>query len=106
MSSHLNSSDELRKILKDNKVVFIKWSTKTCPPCKAIQPLYDQLAQSYKGKALFVCLDANNDKFEEWADRVNSVPRFEVYVNGSLQKDFVVGADATKLEKLVKNFTV
>ena len=72
-----------------------------CPPCKAIAPIYAEMAKKYPNVAfgkidIDECQDAALD-FE-----VNAVPTFVVF-DGEIAKDRFSGADANKLETMVQS---
>jgi thioredoxin 1 len=94
----------IKKSLDDtNVIVFVKYSAPWCGPCKKIQPLYEQLASSYKN-CIFTCVDT--DKVTDIASTYNvtSLPTFAVIKNGVYQ-EIMKGADSNKLQKQITNFS-
>ena len=104
MSLHLTSDQEVQSVLEQTKLVFIKWGADFCGPCKAIQPLYDQLATKNKTKATFLSLETDNDVFEKRVTKnnISSIPLFQFYLNGKLYKS-ILGAKKTELTNFILN---
>lgn len=72
-----------------------------CPPCKAIKPVYEELASKYKGVAFGkVDVDDNADAAVEF--EISAVPTF-VFFDGEEPIERFSGADPNKLEALVKD---
>ena len=70
-----------------------------CPPCKALAPVFDRLAQKYTD-AIFIKVDV--DLFENVATQfqVTSMPTI-VFVKNFIELDRVVGANIQKIEELI-----
>lgn len=72
-----------------------------CPPCKVIKPIYENLSKEHTEVAFgLVDVDENSDAALEF--EISAVPTF-VFFKGQTAVDKMPGADATKLEKLVKD---
>lgn len=74
-----------------------------CPPCKAIRPVYEELATKYDDVAFGkVDVDENSDAAVEF--QITAVPTF-VFFDGEDAVERFSGADPSKLESLVKDLT-
>ena len=72
-----------------------------CPPCKAIKPVYEELATKYTDVAFGkVDVDENSDAAVEF--EIQAVPTF-VFFNGEEPVERFSGADPNKLESIVKD---
>lgn len=82
--------------------VYADW----CGPCKAIAPLYEQLAAriSKPGVVTFVKVNTEKQKDIAAAYRVSSIPTFIMFRDGS-KIDEVKGADPTKLQSIIEKLT-
>lgn len=93
MIVHPKTQLELEQILHNNIIVVIKYSTRWCGPCKALQPLFEQLSNQYNDNIIFVGISCENEWMEYAVERnIKSVPYTEIYVSGSLF-GFVKGND-------------
>lgn len=105
MSIHPETSAEFVSLVKDSHIAFVKWGASWCGPCKAIQPHFDKLAKTYAKNAVFIVIEADTEEFEALAAAYNisALPTFHVFEDSKLVKS-QSGANATALEKLVKEY--
>lgn len=75
-------------------------SIRRCPPCKAISPIYSELSKKYPDVA-FGKVDVDECQDAALDFEVRSVPTFVVF-EGEVAKDKFVGADANRLEAMIK----
>lgn len=106
MSLHPKTAVEFVSAVKESPVTFVKWSASFCGPCKRIQPLYDELAETYKS-AKFLVAEADETEFEKLAEAysISALPTFQVFVDKKLVDSFA-GADSKKLKKFVEDYVV
>lgn len=102
---HSAAEYEQLKLSSRGKVFVVQFSAEWCGPCKAISPLFAQLARKYDGKAVFVHVDA--EKLADISDTndVRAFPTFKFFdKNGNLVHRFE-GADSDALQRAVAQFT-
>ncbi len=46
----IESAKELEKLLKEDKAIMLDFYADTCPPCQALMPTIEKLADEYEGK--------------------------------------------------------
>ena len=80
----------------------------SCGPCRMIAPAYKRIAKQYKGRAVFVKVNVNNNQQTSQARRVRSMPTFQFFLKGKQTHEFA-GADERQLmeitDKLVRKAT-
>ena len=98
---HIANLTELAKLTNENQVIVIDFYTTWCGPCKAIEPYFQQLSETYKNYT-FVKVDA--DEAEDVCDKyqVNSMPTF-ILLKNDIEIGRVSGASRTSLETLLKS---
>ena len=79
------------------------FQTTWCGPCKAIAPLFSELATRYAGKVGFVKVDGDKSRDLVLAQGVSGYPTFEFYVDGQKIESFA-GADQGKLQRIVEEY--
>jgi len=97
----IDDEEDLNTLLVTcDRTVVLKFTAKWCKPCKAIQPLYEQLAASNTKELRFAVVDA--DDMDEAAARygVMALPTFVAVSGGKVVQKYA-GSDETKLRELV-----
>ena len=77
-------------IHSDVPVVVDFWAT-WCPPCRAVAPLLDELAEEYAGRLKIVKVDTDENPNLAMAYGITSIPTMNFFKSGELVKS-VVGA--------------
>ncbi|AOW05174.1 thioredoxin-like protein [Yarrowia lipolytica] len=100
----LHSLGEFEEAIKSEELTVIKFSTKTCIPCKMIAPIYEKYSKAYKGAKYYNC---DSEELVEVASMVpvSSVPTFALYKNGEIV--LIVsgnGADPRKLRSGIRKY--
>ena len=94
-----NSAD-VSRLLEEarSKCAVIFFTSATCPPCKTMYPLYDQLAEELGDKAILIKVDISQPQLQSTASQfaVRATPSFKTFLNGE-QQDTWSGADPAKL---------
>jgi len=89
----ISTSDELDAVLKANKCVVIDHYADWCPPCRAIAPVFSQLADQHAVKGQLAFAKVNVDHVRGVAAKygVQAMPTFIPFVNGRPQSVTVEG---------------
>ena len=84
--------------------VAMLFSSPSCGPCRAIAPVYKQLAEEYKGKAVFTKVDMSQGSEIAGYCQVRSMPTFHFYYGESmLPVAKFSGADTRQLKGVLVN---
>lgn len=101
----ITSKEQLQQLMqKQPQIIILKFTADWCKPCKAIQPLYQKLANihcSNSTKVIFGIVDV--DEVEEVASefKVAMMPTFVAIRDGKVVEK-MSGANEKKLEDLVQ----
>ncbi|KAI5458990.1 thioredoxin-like protein [Mariannaea sp. PMI_226] len=103
MVKEITSSQELEAFLSSNTYAAIDFYADWCPPCKAIKPVYEQLATKHSVPEFLQFAKVNVDHNQDIAQkyRITAMPTFlffkegnQVAVNGQAM---IQGADRNAL---------
>jgi thioredoxin 1 len=80
----ITDSKQLNSILKSNDYVITKFSADWCPPCRAIAPIFSQLADQHAADGILAFATVNVDNVRDVAARygVSAMPTFIPFSNG------------------------
>ena len=67
-----------------NKVVFVDFWAMWCGPCRAIAPIYEQVAEKYKDKAVFLKCNVDEENALTLKQGISSIPCIIAYVDGKI----------------------
>ena len=91
-----------QELTRGSEPVFIDFWAAWCPPCRAMNPQIDALADAFLGKVRVTKCDA--DENHEVAARMNvrSLPTFVVLKAGRVVGQIVGAVPRAKLEEMVR----
>ncbi|KAJ2994123.1 hypothetical protein NUW58_g1640 [Xylaria curta] len=84
-----------------SKSAVVFFTSATCPPCKALCPLYDELASEYGNRVAFIKVDTSRAYDVARQYTISATPTFLTFVHGKKQETWA-GADAARLRGTVK----
>ena len=77
------SSDQLDKVVSENKVVFVDCHAIWCGPCKALSPIMEELQEKYADKGLRVVkIDTDQNREFSATYQITGVPSVIVFAEG------------------------
>ncbi|KAG0223864.1 hypothetical protein BGW41_005338 [Actinomortierella wolfii] len=74
---------QLRNTIATNKAVVVYFTSATCPPCRVIAPIYDELIQEKHGKVIGVKVDIGQARAIGREFAIYSTPTFVFFLNGA-----------------------
>jgi thioredoxin 1 len=70
--------------IQNTKTAFVEFYGEWCNPCKALAPIFSELAQDYKEKVYFAKIDIDRNRMTVAQFGVQSVPMVVVLKNGKV----------------------
>jgi len=80
-----------KEVLQNKGVVMVDFSAEWCGPCKLMDPVLEELAQEYEGKASLCRVDVDKNQRYAVENGIMSIPTFLFFKNGE-KKDMLIGA--------------
>jgi thioredoxin 1 len=102
----IHDTNEFETVLNESNALIVKFTAEWCKPCKAVQPVFQEIANKYCGtmeasNVNFAIVDV--DELDDVASRykVTMMPTFISFKDGKYM-DSMSGINASKLETFVK----
>lgn len=83
-------------------VVFVDFWAGWCGPCMAIAPIYEELAEKYKDKALFLKCNVDEEQSLAINQGIMSIPCIYVYKNGVVVDKSIGLVNSSLLEGFIQ----
>ena len=77
------------EVLKSSTPVLVDFWAEWCPPCKALGPTIDKLANDYAGKVKVGKLDTDSNRDVSLKYSISSIPTILVFKNGEVTNKIV-----------------
>ena len=97
---HVKDDAEFKALVGSRKTVIVDFSATWCGPCKAIAPLFAELAGSHP-QAVFAKVDVDECEDTAEAQEVTAMPTFQAFSGGKKLASFS-GADKQQLREFVQ----
>jgi len=100
---HITTTAQLQSLLASagSKLVVVDYFTTWCGPCKAIAPVFNDLANQHSAHCVFIKVDADRARELCMEKGVQGYPTFHFYHHHSLVDSFS-GADVQRLRSIIE----
>ncbi len=89
MASPVSDADFNAAILKSPIPVLVDFWAPWCGPCKAMNPILDELTKDYEGKVAFFKMNVDENSETPQQFNVMSIPTFILFKNGEAVDTFI-----------------
>lgn len=94
-----------RIIPTDGKPMIVDFSATWCPPCRQLKPIFEKLAEDFRGRISFVTIDVDENPELSQAYGVQSIPMM-VFINkdGQIQNTLIGFQDRGQLLAAINTY--
>ncbi len=95
------SDENFNQIIDENPIVVIDFWAEWCGPCRAMNPIIEELSLIYENKIVFAKLNVDKNPISPSKYGISSIPTFLIIKNGQVMNS-IIGAITQELfeEKL------
>ena len=95
------SDENFNQIIDENPIVVVDFWAEWCGPCRAMNPIIEELSLIYENKIVFAKLNVDKNPISPSKYRIRSIPTFLIIKNGQVMNS-IIGAITQELfeEKL------
>ena len=97
MALHVSDSNFAAEVLESDRPVLVDFWAEWCPPCKAMAPTIDALAEELAANFKIVKLDVDANPGITVAYNVRAMPTLIIFKNG-VPVDLKVGAGQSRVQ--------
>lgn len=81
---HVNDGNFEDKVVNHNVPVLVDFWAEWCPPCKALAPLLDEIAEEYNGKLVIAKMDVDQSPQTPPKYGIRGIPTLILFENGKV----------------------
>lgn len=72
------------ELKNQDELIVLEFSAKWCGPCKILEPILEELATEYKGRATIGKVDVDENTYTKLFYEIKSLPMIYIFKNGEI----------------------
>jgi len=98
---HLNDGNFEEEIKNAQKPLLIDFWAPWCGPCKTIGPIIEELAETYKGRAIIAKINVDENQKAAMTYGVRSIPTLVLFKDGKIVDTIIGLVPKERLEEFI-----
>lgn len=99
MATQITDADFDSAVLKSDLPVLVDFWAPWCGPCKAMNPILEELENEYAGKVKLVKMNVDENMTVPGKFNIMSIPTFIIFKNGEIFSQFIGARSKADVQK-------
>ena len=101
---HITGDNFEEEVIKASQPTIVDFTAVWCGPCKMLEPVVNELADAWNGRARFVKLDVDNNAETAMQYHVMGVPTLMLFVDGKPKERLTGYQPKKRIEKKFEHY--